>query len=130
MAEPVVYSSSREADRIPGFHDPADETLPKQPIIGDNPLNSFETYHTQVKTDLNNWMTFSQEARERKAKAFQEMTANDERLKLDMDRRCKILNYIIWIESHHPLGSSYVAAIAFKGLFPQHRARPAQEREQ
>ena len=124
MGEPIKFVASTEALRIPNYHDPADEQKPKRPIIGDNPLNSFENYNAQVKTDLSSWMTFSVETRIERAKIWANQGKTDDKLKIDMDRRCKILNYVIWLESHHPLGNSTVAAIAFKGLFPNHKATP------
>ncbi len=118
MQEPVKHIASIESVRIPVLDGQNEDTLPVRPIIGDNPLNAFETYHLQVKTDLDKWMTYSPEDRFVRAKAF---AARDG--KVDEDKRAKILNYIIWLESHHTGRDSNVAAVAFHGLFPEHRDR-------
>lgn len=110
--EPVKFHHS-EMTRVPALDAVPEESLPQKPIIGDEPLNAFETYHWSIKTDLTNWMTFSVDDRMKKAKAYAQKGK-------DADKRAKILNFIIWYESHHPKGNSNVAAIAFRGLFPKH----------
>lgn len=89
------------------------EEMPKSPIIGDDPLNSFDRYHWKEQTDLGAWMTYDPETRMRKCRKYAEN-------KKDMDRRHKNLVYIIWYESAHKGGDSKVAAIAFRALFPEH----------
>lgn len=111
--EPIKFVNN-EMVRVPILDDKPEESLPKSPIIGDEPLNSFESYHWTVKTELVGWMTFSEEDRMKKAKHWAGKKSGD------MDQRAKVLNYIIWFESHHPNGSSNVAALAFRGLFPKH----------
>ena len=118
VLEPIKFVASTESIRIPTPQNVPEETLPKRPIIGDDPLSAFENYHTQIQTDLRGWMTFSVEARIEKAKRFSKLHQSDA-LKMDEDRRVKILNYIIWMESHHPLGKREPAAVAFNGLFPK-----------
>jgi hypothetical protein len=121
MLEPQKFVASTESLRVNVSDGPNEDTLPVRPIIGDNPLNAFETYHLQVKTDLDKWMTYSAEDRFRRAKVFAAGGQNG--TKVDEDKRAKILNYIIWLESHHVSGDSMVAAIAFNGLFPGHKDR-------
>ncbi len=120
MQEPQKFVASMESVRVPSLEGQHEDSLPQKPIIGDNPLNAFEVYHLQVKTDLDKWMTYSPEDRFARVKVF---AARGNGEKVDEDKRAKILNFIIWMESHHPQGDSMVAAIAFNGLFPSHRDR-------
>lgn len=113
MGEPVKFVNNAMIN-VPALDEKPEESLPKTPLIGDEPLNSFETYHWKVKTELTNWMGFSEEDRMKKAKSWAAKKQGD------MDQKAKVLNYVIWFESHHPNGSSNVAAIAFRGLFPRH----------
>jgi hypothetical protein len=108
--KPIKYVNNYGAD----FQEtPREEQLPKAPIIGDDPLNSFDRYHWKEQTDLGAWMTYAPEVREKKCKGYAANKAN-------MDRRHKNLVYIIFIESAHKGGDSRVAAIAFRALFPEH----------
>ncbi len=100
------------------------ETGFQRPRIEGDPLSYFETYHFQIQTDLKQWMTLSEEDRLKKARDFaRSITERGDQdklavtLRITRDRRVKILNYIIWIESHHPHGNRDVAAVAFNGLF-------------
>lgn len=90
------------------------------PNIPRDPLTSFENMIYTIRTDLSGWMTFDKKSRLDRTKWFVD-TYTDTSMKMTPDRRHKILNYIIFIESHHPMGDSHVAALAFKGLFPGHQ---------
>ena len=106
--EPIKFHHDYGSDII---EEKPEAQLPKAPIIGDDPLNSFEKYDWKTNTDLQSWMTYSEETRQKKAKQY----ANDRR---NMDRRHKNLCYIVWYESAHKNGSAKVALQAFCGLFP------------
>lgn len=113
---PTEYTASRVSAEIPS--DLLKPAAPPPPKIEGDPLKSFEYYHYQVQADLRNWITFGKEERIVKAKRFSNVQ-NEERYRIDPDRRHKILNYIIWLESIHPQGDREVAAVAFNGLFPK-----------
>jgi hypothetical protein len=118
MAEvaPAEYVASKVSTELPSEMLKAPE--PPKPKIEGDPLKSFEYYHFQVQSDLRNWMTFAKPDRIEKAKRFSNV-ADEERYRIDPDRRHKILNYIMWLESIHSLGDRDVAAVAFNGLFPK-----------
>jgi len=117
MGTPVMYNASLESVKVPDTKAVEARTTPK---IDSDPLMAFENYHFSVKTDLKGWMTFSLDDRIKKAKQYVECsTKMTETLKIDKARRHKILNYIIWIESHHPNGNRLAAREAFMGLFPK-----------
>ena len=89
------------------------------PAIPRDPLTSFENFIFTIRTDLSSWMTFDKKGRLDRCKWFVD-TYVDSAQKMTPDRRHKVLCFIIFMESHHPLGDSDVAAVAFKGLFPGH----------
>jgi len=71
-------------------------------------------------------MTFSEADRKRRAALFGSNVLSDaktimerQQYKWTPERRHKVLNYIIWLESIHPKGSREVAALAFNALFPK-----------
>jgi hypothetical protein len=110
--QPVQHVASRHSVERPTI--PAAAQPPPQ--IESDPLTSFEYFHFQVRTDLRLWMTFGLEERIEKAKRFSRMN-EDPAFKVTPERRHKILNYIIWLESTHPAGHRNPAAVAFNGLF-------------
>jgi len=116
MQEPVIHNASQASIALPPQIKAAEK--PKGPTIEGDPLNAFEHFPFQIRTDLSAWMTFSEEERIRKAKAFSNLKG-DELNKMNPDRRAKVLCYIIWLEAHHPNGSRLPSAAAFNGLFPQ-----------
>jgi aromatic ring hydroxylase len=119
--EPVSYSAIEEAER-----DAAERSaMPRQmapnekPRIEMDPLTSFEHFHHEMQAILNSWMTLTLDSRTAKAKEFAKGISSymRESFRMTRERRHKILNYVIWIESIHPHGDRDVAAIAFNGLF-------------
>ena len=112
MQEPVQHVASRHSVERPVYK-PEEQA---QPTIVADPLTSFETYHFQIRTDLRNWMTFGVEDRIRRAKQFSNLK-DDPQLRMTPERRHKLVNYIIWLESTHPRGHRDPAAVAFNGLF-------------
>jgi len=115
MGEPVKVVASMESIRLPNLGNKPEEAWPTQPIISGDPLSAFEHYDWHIKTELSGWMTFSPEDRLKKARVF----VNSK--KIDVDKKTKILNFIIWIESHHKLGRREPAAVAFNALFPKEK---------
>lgn len=92
----------------------------KEPRIEGDPLTAFENFHFQVQADLRGFMTHPEEKRVEMVKDLLATSPREEeRLKLTPARRHKMLNYIIYIESHHPNGARAVAREAFLGLFPE-----------
>ena len=113
MPQPVIYNASKESIRVP---EPEVVQPPHEVVIEGDPMNAFENYHFQVRADLSGWMTRGEEDRITRAKQFSHCE-EDQALKINPARRHKILCYIVWMEAHHKLGSSKVAAVAFHGLF-------------
>ncbi len=101
----------------------------EEPHIARDPLTSFENFIYSLRTDLSGWMTFSKRDRLDRCKWWVD-TYVDTAMKVTPDRRHKALCFIIFMESHHPLGDSQVAAVAFNGLFPGHVGKKAKKQEE
>lgn len=124
MPEPKSHYASNESVRIYA-HEKKVEPL-ETPVIEKDPLVAFEHFHGQMQADLRNWVTFEKDDRLRRVALFASPVVADAKAALGRDefkwsprRRHKVLNYIIWIESIHPLGNRDVAAAAFNAIFPK-----------
>jgi len=126
MPEPVTHNASMHSVMVPKTREvpPNEEKVE----IEKDPLVSFEHFHFQIATDLRNWMTFTEDDRMRRTALFGSPVLEDakplwgrDEYKWTPRRRHKVLNYIIWVESIHPLGKRSVAALAFNALFPKEK---------
>jgi hypothetical protein len=115
--DPEIYDVQREIEKAERERRPIADTGQRRTTPENDPLRSFERERPQKKTDLLLWMTFQKEDRIRKIRFFvkEQMDGQDP----DMNTVYRDLNYIIWMESRHPLGDRDVAAVAFNNLFPQ-----------
>ena len=111
--EPIKYPHNYGGDLV---ETKADDELPKSTTIFDDPLDSFEKYPWRELTDFHAWMTYSREVREKKVRAMVKGK--------DTDRRGRNMLFVIFSEwaRRDSGGSSDVAALAFRGLFPNHNA--------
>lgn len=138
---PVEYNASLESIRIPT---PTLKPKSAQRSARD-PLSEFDSFHTQVRADLYNWMTFCEADRIKKVQDILrnwalaakwdgvavEPPSEAQRAFYWMDDRklssesavVKILNFIIWHERMQESGSREVARIAFLGLFPKDKEK-------
>ncbi len=112
--KPIKYVHNYGAD----IQEKLPEEMPKRPILGDTPINSFVSFiknYWRAESEFDNWMMLSPEMRLSKTRKY----ADD---KKDMNRRHEILNFITYVESAFEGrgGDSKVAAIAFRALFPEH----------
>lgn len=106
---PVQYSAAREA----ALDEMTRQSIPVEPVvlsIPDTKLRSFERAPEGLKTEFEQWMTHDVDRRIELVEDIGKRWNHPVELTRNM-------NFVIWLESVHPMGSKLVAGRAFNFMF-------------